>query len=74
MPKIYNTPGSEGDHPEKSGSSRQMMVVVGVIVALLIIFLLYRFASGVEYQPAAPAEQTAVFALMVGGEVTTNHV
>ena len=51
-----------------------MMVVVGVIVALLIIFLLYRFARGVEYQPAAPAEQTAVFALMVGGEVTTNHV
>jgi hypothetical protein len=69
MPKIYNTPGSEGDRPDKTGTSRQMMIVVAVIVALLIIFLLYRFARGIEYQPVAQPEQTAVSAIMVGGEV-----
>jgi len=68
MPKIYNTPGSEGDRPDKTGTSRQMMIVVAVIVALLIIFMLYRFARGIEYQPVAQPEEAAVSTLIVGDE------
>ena len=66
MPKIYNTPGSnEGDRPERSGTSRQMMIAVAVIIALLVLFLLYRFARGMEH-PSVVAEQPAVASIVVG--------
>lgn len=69
MPKIYNTPGSEGDRPEKAGS-RQTMIVVAVIIVLLILFLLYRFARGAEYL-SAPSEQATVSAVMSAGDAVT---
>jgi len=66
MPKIYNTPGSnEGDRPERSSTSRQMMIAVAVIIALLVLFLLYRFARGMEH-PSVVAEQPAVASIVVG--------
>ncbi len=68
MPKIYNTPGSnEGDRPDRSGTSRQMMIAVAIIIALLVIFLLYRFARGTEH-PSVVAEQPAVAAIVVGAD------
>jgi hypothetical protein len=58
MAKIYdqnqkNEPGREmrpgHEHAKKSG----MMLLIGIVVALVIIFMLYRRARGEEFDVAA---------------------
>lgn len=49
MAKIYdqkNEPGKPGE-PEQV-QKRGMMLVIGIILALLVIFVVYRMASGEE--------------------------
>ncbi|SNB47174.1 hypothetical protein SAMN06269301_2652 [Geobacter sp. DSM 9736] len=61
MPKIYQKPESkheqgrdpqgrrttgEYDRPVRTGLSREVIIAIAVIVALLVIFLVYRLAQG----------------------------
>lgn len=79
MPKTYQSPDSEQDPERESGpkktvgvygqsehtAARGLMVALAVILALLLVFFLYRLARGAELQAAMQP---------ISSSIAANHV